>query len=140
MSVNKVILVGHLGADPEVRNTEGGRKVANLRLATNESYKNSRGELVERTEWHSLEVWGNQADIAEKYLHTGTLLYVEGKLRTDNWQDQEGKQRYSTKIRVDRFQILGQPDSHKRSGDNPSLRSGHGNSGSDEDSHDGPQS
>ncbi|MCB9246066.1 MAG: single-stranded DNA-binding protein [Flavobacteriales bacterium] len=139
MSVNKVILVGHLGADPEVRSTEGGRKVANLRLATNESYKNSKGELIEHTEWHTVEVWGNQAEIAEKYLHKGTLLYIEGKLRTDNWQDQEGKQRYSTKIRVDRFQILGQPEAFRRSADSPTHHGGRNNPESDGNEADRPQ-
>ena len=106
MSVNKVILVGNLGADPEVKTLEGDRKVANLRLATNESYTDKSGQRVTNTEWHSLEIWGRQAAIAEQYLKKGSQIYVEGRIRTDNWQDQEGNQRYTTRIRVDSFKML----------------------------------
>lgn len=105
--VNKVILVGNLGADPEVKYLEGDNTVANLRLATTEAYKNRNGERVEQTEWHDLEMWGAQAKIAEQYLKKGSQIYVEGKIKTDSWQDEQGQNRYRTKIRVLSFTMLG---------------------------------
>ncbi len=109
--VNKVILVGNLGADPEVKYLEGDNTVANLRLATTEAYKNRNGERVEQTEWHDLELWGAQAKIAEQYLKKGSQIYVEGKIKTDSWQDEQGQNRYRTKIRVLSFTMLGtRPD------------------------------
>lgn len=109
--VNKVILVGNLGADPEVKYLEGDNAVANVSLATTEAYKNRNGERVEQTEWHDLELWGAQAKIAEQYLKKGSQIYVEGKIKTDKWQDEQGQNRYRTKIRVLSFTMLGsKPD------------------------------
>jgi single-strand DNA-binding protein len=109
--VNKVILVGNLGADPEVKYLEGDKAVAKLRLATTESYKDKSGNRVDQTEWHDLEMWDGQAKIAEQYLKKGSQLYVEGKIKTDTWQDEQGQNRYRTKIRVQNFTMLGgKPD------------------------------
>ncbi len=105
--VNKVILVGNLGADPEVKYLEGDKAVAKLRLATTESYKDKSGNRVDQTEWHDLEMWDGQAKIAEQYLKKGSQLYVEGKIKTDTWQDDQGQNRYRTKIRVQSFTMLG---------------------------------
>lgn len=105
--VNKVILVGNLGADPEVKYLEGEKVVAKLRLATTESYKDKSGNRVDQTEWHDLELWDGQAKIAEQYLKKGSQLYVEGKIKTDSWQDEQGQNRYRTKIRVLSFTMLG---------------------------------
>lgn len=105
--VNKVILLGNLGADPEVKYLEGDNVVANLRLATTESYKDKTGNRVEQTEWHDLEIWGALAKVAEQYLRKGSQLYVEGKIKTDSWQDEQGQNRYRSKIRVLSFTMLG---------------------------------
>ena len=105
--VNKVILVGNLGADPEVKYLEGDKAVAKIRLATTESYKDRSGNRVEQTEWHDLEMWDQQAKIAEQYLKKGSQIYVEGKIKTDSWQDDQGQNRYRTKIRVISFTMLG---------------------------------
>lgn len=95
--VNKVILVGNLGKDPEVRTLENGRKVANFSLATSESYKDRNGERVERTEWHNIVFWGPVADVIERYVKKGSKLYVEGKLRTRSYE-QDGVKKYITEI------------------------------------------
>lgn len=109
--VNKVILLGNLGADPEVKYLEGDNVVANLRLATTESYKDRNGNRVEQTEWHDLELWGPQAKIAEQYLKKGMQIYVEGKIKSDTWQDDQGQNRKRTRIRVQNFTMLGgKPD------------------------------
>lgn len=109
--VNKVILVGNLGADPEVKHLEGDKVVANLRLATTEAYKDKSGNRVENTEWHDLELWEGQARIAEQYLKKGMQLFVEGKIKSDTWQDDQGQNRKRTKIRVLSFTMLGgKPD------------------------------
>ncbi|WP_304516724.1 single-stranded DNA-binding protein [Cecembia rubra] len=105
--VNKVILVGNLGADPEVKHLEGDKVVANLRLATTEAYKDRNGNRVENTEWHDLELWDGQAKIAEQYLKKGMQLYVEGKIKSDSWQDEQGNNRKRVKIRVINFTMLG---------------------------------
>ncbi|MDX5338987.1 MAG: single-stranded DNA-binding protein [Cyclobacteriaceae bacterium] len=105
--VNKVILVGNLGADPEVKYLEGDNVVANLRLATTEAYKDRSGNRVEQTEWHDLELWGAQAKIAEQYLRKGSQIFVEGKIKSDTWQDEQGQNRKRTKIRVLSFTMLG---------------------------------
>ncbi|RIW18132.1 single-stranded DNA-binding protein [Algoriphagus lacus] len=105
--VNKVILVGNLGADPEVKYLEGDKVVAKIRLATTESYKDRSGNRVDQTEWHDLEMWDQQAKIAEQYLKKGSQIYVEGKIKTDTWQDDQGQNRYRTKIRVISFTMLG---------------------------------
>ncbi|MDN3669249.1 single-stranded DNA-binding protein [Echinicola jeungdonensis] len=105
--VNKVILVGNLGKDPEVRHLESGSVVANLTLATTEAYKDRNGNRVENTEWHDLELWDGQAKVAEQYLRKGSQIFVEGKIKTDTWQDEQGNNRKRTKIRVLSFTMLG---------------------------------
>ncbi len=96
--VNKVILLGRLGADPEIMTMESGTKMARVSLATNEVYRDKNGERVERTEWHRVILWRNRAELAEKYLNKGSQIYVEGRLRTRQYQDKEGNQRYTTEI------------------------------------------
>ncbi|MEX0883847.1 MAG: single-stranded DNA-binding protein [Cyclobacteriaceae bacterium] len=105
--VNKVILLGNLGADPEVKHLEGDKVVANLRLATTETYKDRSGNRVENTEWHDLELWDGQARVAEQYLKKGSQIYVEGKIKSDTWQDDQGNNRKRMKIRVLSFTMLG---------------------------------
>lgn len=105
--VNKVILVGNLGKDPEVRHLESGSVVANVTLATTETYKDRNGNRVENTEWHDLEMWDGQAKIAEQYLRKGSQIYVEGKIKTDTWQDEQGNNRKKVRIRVLSFTMLG---------------------------------
>ncbi|MFA8434378.1 MAG: single-stranded DNA-binding protein [Marinifilaceae bacterium] len=107
MSVNKVILVGNVGKDPEVRYLEGGTAVCNMPLATSETYTNKNGEKVTQTEWHNLVLWRKTAEVAEKWVKKGTQLYVEGRLRTRSWEDQEGVKKYTTEIYVDNMQMLG---------------------------------
>lgn len=106
-SVNKVILVGNLGRDPEVRYIPSGSAVANFSLATNEAWTDKSGQKQERTEWHRLVVWGKQAEIAAEYLHKGRQIYVEGSLQTREWNDKEGNKHQTTEIRVQRFIMLG---------------------------------
>lgn len=106
-SVNKVILVGNLGADPEVRVLSSGTKTARLRIATSETYTNRNGERVTNTEWHTVNVWRGQAEVAEKYLSKGRQIYVEGKLRTRSYDDKDGITRYVTEIEADSFTMLG---------------------------------
>lgn len=109
--VNKVILVGNLGADPEVKYLEGDNVVANFSLATTESYKDRNGNRVDQTEWHDLEVWGAQAKVVEQYLKKGSQLFVEGKIRTEKWTDENNQPRRRTRIRVLNFTMLGgKPD------------------------------
>ncbi len=109
MSVNKVILVGHVGADPEVRYLEKGVCVARLRLATTErGYTATNGtEVPDRTEWHSIVLWRGLAEIAEKYVRKGSQIFVEGKLRTSQWQDQAGVTHHRTEIVADSMELLG---------------------------------
>lgn len=97
-SVNKVILLGNLGADPELRYTPGGQPVCELRLATNESWTNRDGQRTERTEWHRVVVWGKQGENCSNYLKKGRQVYVEGRLQTRSWEDREGNKRYTTEI------------------------------------------
>lgn len=104
--VNKVILIGNVGADPEVRYLDGGVAVANLRLATTESYKNKNGEKVDQTEWHNIVLWRGLAEIVEKYVKKGMRLYIEGRIRTRSWDDQNGVKRYTTEIYADNMQML----------------------------------
>jgi single-strand DNA-binding protein len=106
--VNKVILIGHLGADPETRAMPSGMQVANLRLATTESWKDkTSGEQQERTEWHSVALFGRLGEIAAEYLRKGSQVYIEGRLRTRKWQDKEGRDRYTTEIVGSEMQMLG---------------------------------
>lgn len=107
MGVNKVILVGNLGANPEVRYTQSGQTVANLRIATTERWTDKSGQKQEATEWHRVVVWGRQAEIVSQYLTKGRQVYVEGRIRTRQWQDQSGQKRYSTEIVAQNVQMLG---------------------------------
>jgi single-strand DNA-binding protein len=107
MSVNKVILVGRLGRDPETRYTGGGQAVANFSVATDESYKDKNGERQKRTEWHKIVVWGKQAEIAQQYLKKGSLIFIEGRIQSREWQDKEGQKRTSFEIVANNFRMLG---------------------------------
>ncbi|WP_207428447.1 single-stranded DNA-binding protein [Pedobacter sp. SYSU D00535] len=109
-SVNKVILVGNLGKDPEVRHLENGVSVATFPIATSESYTTKDGRRVEQTEWHNVVAWRGLADIAAKYLHKGRQVYVEGKLRTRSYDDKEGNKRYLTEIVAENLTLLGRKD------------------------------
>ncbi|MEZ4902728.1 MAG: single-stranded DNA-binding protein [Spirosomataceae bacterium] len=105
--VNKVILLGNLGSDPEVRHLENGSAVARFNIATSENYTNRNGERVEQTEWHRIELWDNLAKIAEQYLKKGNSVYIEGKIKTETWTDKEGNQREGKTIRANSMQLLG---------------------------------
>lgn len=106
-SVNKVILIGNLGADPETRYLPSGDAVTNIRIATTENWKDKSGDRQEHTEWHRISFFGRLAEIAGEYLKKGSPVYVEGRIRTRKWQDKEGQDRYSTEIVADRMQLLG---------------------------------
>jgi single-strand DNA-binding protein len=122
--VNKVIILGNLGADPEVRVISSGAKVARLRIATSESYNNKNGERITNTEWHSVNLWRGLADIAEKYLKKGSQVYVEGKLRTRSYDDKEGVTRYVTEIEGDTMTMVGGRNSdNDNSAGNPQQQS-----------------
>ena len=106
--INKVMLVGNVGIDPEVRTTESGVKVARLRLATSERYTDKQsGEKKELTEWHTITLWRGLADIVDRYVHKGSQLYIEGRLRTREWVDKDNVKRYTTEILADNMQLLG---------------------------------
>lgn len=105
-SLNKVMLIGNLGADPEVRTTPGGATVANFRVACTESWKDQRGQKQERTEWVTIVAWKVQAEIAQKYLRKGSRVYVEGKLQTRSWEATDGTKRYATEVLCERFMML----------------------------------
>jgi len=126
--VNKVILVGRLGKDPEIRNLENGASVANFTMATSETYKDkTTGDRKEVTEWHNIVLWRGLADIAAKYLHKGDMIYVEGKLRTRSWE-KEGVTRYTTEIVGDNMTMLSTQRSGNSGGDRPTAQySGGGN-------------
>ena len=108
-SVNKVILIGNLGADPEVRFTGGGQSVATLRMATTERWQDKSGQKSERTEWHRVIVWGKQAELCKEYLSKGRSIYVEGRIQTREWTDKDGNKRYTTEVVAQRIQFLGSP-------------------------------
>lgn len=117
--VNKVILVGNVGQDPEVRYTgdvNNSTKVATVRLATTERYRDRNNTLQEHTEWHNVVVWRGQADLVEKYVRKGTQLYIEGRLRTRSWEDQTGAKRYATDIVADSIQLLGRKQDNQQQG------------------------
>ena len=107
MSLNKVMLIGNVGKNPEVRYLENNAKVASVSLATSEKYRDREGRVKEITEWHSIVTWRSMADVVEKYVRKGTLLYVEGRLRTRSWNDRSGNTKYSTEIYADSLQLLG---------------------------------
>ena len=107
-TINKVTLIGRLGANPEVRYMPNGTAVANLRLATNDGYRDKQsGQFVESTEWHRVVLFGRLAEIAGQYCQKGRLLYIEGRIRTNKWQDQSGQDRYTTEIVANELQLLG---------------------------------
>ena len=104
---NKVQLIGHVGNDPEIKTFDGGKKLAKLNVATNESYKNDKGEKVEETQWHSLIAWGKTADIIEKYVVKGKEIAIEGKLTLRSYEDKNGEKRYITEVVIDELMLLG---------------------------------
>jgi len=109
-SINKVMLIGNLGRDPEVKYTQSGTAVANLNVATNEVWTDKAGQKQERTEWHRVVVWGKQAQVVSEYLSKGKQVYVEGALQTRSWDDREGNKRYTTEIRATRVLMLGRAE------------------------------
>lgn len=139
--VNKVILIGRLGKDPEVRNLDNGVAVANFTMATSESYKDrTTGEKKEVTEWHNIVLWRGLAEISQKYLHKGDLVYIEGKLRTRQWE-KEGVTRYTTEVVADNMTMLGSRGGNAGSsssdyGSRPAERTPSENFGSSSDSTD----
>ena len=138
MSVNKVILVGRLGRDPETRFTSGGQAVANFSVATDESYKDRNGERQKRTEWHKIVVWGKQAEIAQQYLKKGSLIFIEGRIQSREWQDKEGQKRTSFEIVASNFRMLGgRADGAAAGAGGGSHRGGGG--GGDFDDQSGPE-
>jgi len=104
---NKVQLIGHVGNDPEIKTFDGGKKLAKLNVATNESYKNDKGEKVEETQWHNLVAWGKTADIIEKYVVKGKEIAIEGKLTHRSYEDKNGEKRYVTEVVIDEVLLLG---------------------------------
>lgn len=115
-SLNKMTIIGNLGADPEVRYLDGGAVVAQFNVATTEKYTNRNGEKVEQTEWFRVELWNEQAKVAEKYLKKGNPVYIEGRLRTEVWTDKEGKERTSLRVRANTMQLLGSPNDRQDDG------------------------
>ncbi|MBQ6243859.1 MAG: single-stranded DNA-binding protein [Bacteroidales bacterium] len=121
MSLNKVMLIGNVGRDPNVRYLEGnnpgaqGRKVATFTLATTERFRDRNGETRENTEWHNIVAWGQPADVCERFVHKGTQLYIEGRLRTRKYTDSQGVEKYTTEINVDTLQLLGRRDDNYQS-------------------------
>ncbi|MBI4161586.1 MAG: single-stranded DNA-binding protein [Acidobacteria bacterium] len=109
-SVNKVILIGNLGRDPEVRHTQNGTLVANFPMATTEGWTGKDGQKQERTEWHRIVVWGKQAEVCGQYLTKGRQVFVEGSLQTRSWEDRDGNKRYTTEVRANRVLMLGRPE------------------------------
>ncbi len=105
--LNKAILIGNLGADPETRYMQDGTCVCNIRVATTERFKNRNGERQERTEWHRVVLWGKLGEIASQYLHKGSQVYIEGRIETRKWQDRDGNDRYTTEIRAREMKMLG---------------------------------
>lgn len=115
MGINKVILIGNVGKDPEVRHLDSGIAVTTFPLATSETYKNKEGQKVTNTEWHNVVLWRGLAEIAEKYVKKGNPLYIEGKIRTRSWDDKDGNKRYTTEIVTDIMQMLGSKQSNEDS-------------------------
>ncbi|QEM69788.1 single-stranded DNA-binding protein [Geobacter sp. FeAm09] len=116
-SLNKVMLIGNLGKDPEVRYTPSGAAVASFNLATSERFKNKSGEWEERTEWHRVTLWSKLAEIAGEYLSKGKTVYIEGRLQTRKWQDNSGNERYTTEIVGEKMQMLSPKGEGRRGGD-----------------------
>lgn len=130
-SLNKVMLIGNLGKDPEVRYTASGQAVASFSLATSEKFKSKSGDWEERTEWHNITLWGKLAEIAGEYLSKGKTVYIEGRLQTRKWQDKNGNDRYTTDIVGDRMQMLS-GKGERRSEPSPPPAGGGGGGGYEE--------
>lgn len=113
-SLNKVMLIGRLGQDPEVRYTQSNTAVATLSLATSERYKDGNGEQQERTEWHRVVAWGRLAEICQQYLHKGSLIFVEGPLQTRQWEDNQGQKRYTTEVKALQMTMLDSRNSNQQ--------------------------
>lgn len=126
-SLNKAMIIGRLGADPDVRYTQSNAAVANMSVATTDRYKDRNGELQEKTEWHRVVVWNRLAEICQQYLKKGSLVYFEGKIETNEWEDKEGQKRYTTEIRAFNMQML---DSRGDQSGGSSQNSGEGKSAS----------
>lgn len=124
-SLNKVMLIGNLGKDPEVRYTAAGTAVASFSMATTEKFKSKAGEWEDRTEWHNVTVWGRLAEISGEYLSKGKPVYIEGRLQTRKWQDREGVDRYTTEVVAEKMQMLG----GKNGGSGNASNSGNGRTG-----------
>lgn len=121
MAVNKAILIGNVGKDPEVRHLESGVVVASFSLATTERFKDKSGELREQTEWHNIVCWRGLADLADKYIKKGSQIYVEGRIRTRNWDDQNGAKHYTTEIIADTIQLLGRKSDSTQPAPHPAV-------------------
>ena len=119
MPVNKAIVLGNLGQDPEVRYTQGGQAVASFSVATSETFNDKNGERQERTEWHKIVAWGKTAELCGEYLRKGRQVYVEGRLQTRQWEDKEGQKRYTTEIVAQNVQFLGGRNDNRETGDMP---------------------
>jgi len=132
-SVNKIVLVGHLGADPESRFTPSGVAVSTFNMATNESWKNKEGEYEDRTEWHRIVLYGKAAETASEYMKKGQLAYVEGRIRTRSWEDKDGMTRYTTEVLGDRFTMLGRKSENKSTAAPAEAGAGAGGGGGDDD-------
>ena len=132
-SVNKVVLVGHLGADPESRFTPSGVAVTTFNMATNESWKNKEGEYEDRTEWHRIVLYGKAAETASEYMKKGQLAYVEGRIRTRSWEDKDGMTRYTTEVLGDRFTMLGRKSENKSTAAPAEAGGGAGGGSGDDD-------
>ena len=118
--VNKAIILGTLGADPEVRVMDGGNRVANISVATNRAYKNKSGEKIDETEWHRVVFWGKLAEIVEKYVKKGSKIYIEGRIVTRKWDDKENVTRYTTEIVANEMTMVGRNTSQPSQDDSPS--------------------
>ncbi len=118
MSLNKVMLIGNLGTDPELKYTPGGQAVCNFSLATNEKWKDKSGALQERVEWHRIVVWGKQADSCKEYLAKGRSVYIEGKIQTRSWEDKDGQKRYATEVIAHDVKFLANAAKGERAGKN----------------------
>lgn len=132
-SVNKVMIIGNLGADPETRYMPSGDAVTNIRVATTESWKDKSGQKQEHTEWHRVGFFGRLAEIAGEYLKKGSSVWIEGRIRTRKFQDKEGQDRYSTEIIADRFQILSGRKKEDTDSAAPAKKPGHGFEDMDDD-------
>lgn len=122
MSLNKVMLIGNVGRDPEIRQADGGLKVASFTLATTERYKTKDGSYKDNTEWHNIVAWRGTAEVAEKYIRKGTQIYVEGRIRTRSWDDQQGNKRYTTEIVADNIQLLGKKEDSQPAQPTPQVQ------------------